>query len=118
MRLKIITASIIACLFSPAYSVPMGGETTTIPKVNLSSCQKPEYPKPSLAANETGAVVVSLHVSKEGRVLETRLESSSGHPLLDSATTSAFSQCDFTPASVDGIAVDSWTRMKFIWRTE
>ncbi|HWX02235.1 energy transducer TonB [Collimonas sp.] len=118
MRLKIITISIVVSLFTVVCGASARDVIKTIAKVNLSTCPKPEYPKPSLAANETGTVVVSLHVSKEGHVLETNFESSSGHQLLDTATLSAFSQCEFIPASANGAAVDSWIKMKYIWRIE
>ena len=66
--------------------------------------REPLYPKSSVAANETGTVIISLHVSKEGRVFEKRIDKSSGHFLLDSSTASSLSQCEFTPATANDVA--------------
>jgi TonB family protein len=118
MRLKIITISIVASLLTVVCGTSRAGVITTKTKVDLSACPKPVYPKLSLAAHETGTVVVSLHVSKEGHVIGVTFESSSGHPLLDTATFSAFGHCEVIPASVNGVAVDSWTKVKYIWRIE
>jgi TonB family protein len=118
MRLKIITIAIIACLFTSAHSAPLDNEITTKAILKPSTCGKIAYPKSSLAANETGTVVMSLHVSKEGQILDTRIDASSGHSVLDSATVSGFSQCEFIPARANDVPVDSWTKVKYIWRTE
>ncbi|WP_424250466.1 energy transducer TonB [Collimonas pratensis] len=59
-----------------------------------------------------------MHVSPEGRVLETRVESSSGHPLLDSSAASGLSQCEFEPAKANNVTIDSWIKMQYSWRIE
>ena len=71
-----------------------------------------------MAAKETGVVDVSLHISKEGRVIETKIASSSGHQRLDSTAALAMKACEFVPATVNGVAIDSWEKMRWIWRTE
>ncbi len=50
--------------------------------------------------------------------MDTKIEVSSGHSVLDLATVNGFSQCEFTAAKKNDVAVDSWTKVKYIWQTE
>ena len=118
MRLKIITISIAISLLIGACSTPSNNVITTRAKTKPSTCGRPAYPRASMAAKETGVVDVSLHISKEGRVIETKIASSSGHQRLDSTAALAMRACEFVPATVNGVAIDSWEKMRWIWRTE
>ena len=118
MRLKIITISIAVSLLIIACSTPSNNVITTRAKTKPSTCGRPVFPRASLVANETGVVDVSLHISKEGRVTETKILSSSGYQRLDSTTAEGMRVCEFIPATMNGVAVDSWEKMRWVWRIE
>lgn len=71
-----------------------------------------------MIAKETGDVIVSLHVSKEGQTLETKIEKSSGHQRLDSASVDGMRKCEFIPATANDVAIDSWVKLQNVWRIE
>ncbi|WP_424252200.1 energy transducer TonB [Collimonas pratensis] len=118
MRQKIITISIAISFLIGACSTPVSNVITTRAKTKPSTCGHPRYPRASLVANETGVVDVSLHISKEGRVIETKIASSSGYQRLDSTAAQAMRTCEFVPATVNGVAVDSWEKLRWIWHTK
>jgi periplasmic protein TonB len=86
--------------------------------VDAAACAKPEYPRASLRAEETGVVTLSLLIGTDGLVVDSRVERSSGHPRLDEAARRALSLCRFKPAAVDGRAESSWARLEYVWRIE
>ncbi|WP_082814692.1 energy transducer TonB [Collimonas fungivorans] len=118
MRLKTITISIAVSLLTAACITPLNNVVITKAKTKPSTCGRPRYPRASLVANETGVVDVSLHVSKEGRVIETKIVSSSGYKRLDSTAADAMRACEFVSATENGVAVDSWVTMRWIWNTK
>lgn len=82
------------------------------------NCQKPEYPAASKRLEEEGVVVLRFMIDEVGKVLESRVETSSGHARLDEAARSALSQCQFKPGTVDGTPERSWASLKYVWRLE
>lgn len=88
------------------------------PEVSASSCEKPEYPAASRRLEETGTVVLRFLIAEEGRVVDSRIEKSSGSPRLDEAARSALSRCKFKPGTVDGQPEQSWASMKYTWRLD
>jgi protein TonB len=82
------------------------------------NCDKPEYPRSSLRNEEEGMVTVKLTIGADGNVLDSAVEKSSGFKDLDRATVKAWSLCHFTPAMADGKAVQSSTRMQYVWKLE
>jgi TonB family protein len=87
-------------------------DASLVPPHNLpGSClqpQYPDYPQESEAAHETGSVQVQLRVSTEGNVIDQRVEASSGFPRLDEAALVAAAQCQFKPATRNGVAEEAW----------
>jgi protein TonB len=61
---------------------------------------------------------MTFHISRDGRLLERRIVKSSGHERLDIAAISALSLCPFKPQTIDGIPVDSWMKMQYVWKLE
>lgn len=88
------------------------------PEVSAASCEKPEYPAASRRLEETGTVVLRFLIAEEGRVVDSRIEKSSGSPRLDEAARSALSRCKFKPGTVDGLPEQSWASMKYTWRLD
>jgi periplasmic protein TonB len=79
------------------------------------TCEEPDYPPISLRAKEEGAVLLEFTVSPEGKVVQSKVLSSSGFPRLDEAARNAFSKCKFSPATTDGQAVQGSTRFRYNW---
>ena len=78
-------------------------------------CEPPKYPKASLMNEETGSVVVGLLISADGKVVDTRVDKSSGFKSLDRAATTGFSACKFKPGTKDGKVEQIWTKVQFDW---
>jgi protein TonB len=86
--------------------------------VELDSCVKPEYPPASLQAEESGTVALSFLVDVDGKIIESRIDRSSGHYRLDEAARRALVRCKFRPAYVDGKPRQAWAHIKYQWRLE
>jgi protein TonB len=80
------------------------------------SCRTPEYPAASKLMAETGTVVLRFLVDIDGKVLESQVENSSGHPRLDEAARAALSLCQFKAGTADGKPERSWTRLRYVWK--
>lgn len=88
------------------------------PVVTAASCEKPEYPAASRRLEETGTVVLRFLIAEGGRVVDSKVETSSGSPRLDEAARQALSKCKFKPGTVDGVPEQSWASMKYTWRLD
>lgn len=86
--------------------------------VNASACDKPEYPAASVRTGEEGVVTLAMLIGTDGRVLEAKVERSSGFKALDKAAKLGLSLCKFKPASTDGIAEKSWTKIQYAWKID
>ncbi len=82
------------------------------------SCRLPQYPALSRRNHEMGTVIVTFLVDSDGTVLESRVESSSGHDRLDDAAREALALCHFQPGTVDGRPERSWARIRYVWKLE
>ena len=111
---------------TPAASGTVQGSTGTAGTAHVpvrvaatKQCEdKPVYPPASKRANETGTTLVSFLVDVDGRVVDTRVERSSGYHRLDEASRNAYRLCRFKPATVDGQPQKSWTSVEYVWRLE
>jgi periplasmic protein TonB len=72
-----------------------------------ASCDKPEYPPASQRMQEEGRVVLRLIISADGRVVESKVDKSSGYTRLDEAARQALALCRFKPATADGQPIQS-----------
>jgi TonB family protein len=91
---------------------------SSIAAANSSSCQKPDYPAASKRLEEEGIVNLKFLVGADGKVLESKVEKSSGFRRLDEAAIKGLSKCVFQPAIKDGVPVESYASMKFKWELE
>ncbi|MFD2271228.1 energy transducer TonB [Undibacterium arcticum] len=80
--------------------------------------QKPVYPQSSARNEETGTVVFSFLVGVDGRVIESKIDRSSGYRELDKAARQALSICKFKPGTTDGKPEQSWTKVQYEWKLE
>jgi protein TonB len=85
----------------------------TAPIVKGSNCREPEFPPASERLGEYGSVIVALLVGVDGKVIDSRVEQSSGFPRLDQAALKGLTRCRFTPGTVDGVPESSWHLMRY-----
>jgi len=82
------------------------------------NCTKPEYPSASRRLEERGTVTLNFLIDTDGRVLESKVEKSSGHSRLDQAAQEAMSKCQFKPGTVDGKPERTWARINYKWQLD
>jgi protein TonB len=100
---------------APAPAPPRPAERTA-PVVDAArNCQKPDYPAASRRLEESGTVTLRLLIGVDGRVTESKVETSSGFARLDDAAREALSRCRFKPGTVDGEPEPSWVSLKYKW---
>ncbi len=90
----------------------------TPPVVLAASCEKPEYPSASRRGGETGTVLLSFLIDVNGKVIESKIETSSGFRRLDDAAKAGLELCKFRPATVNGQPTRAWARIEYVWRLE
>lgn len=86
--------------------------------VDSRGCEKPRYPRVSALAEETGTVGLLFLVGVDGRVIDSKVEKSSGFKNLDNAARSALSLCKFKPGTVDGTPEQSWAKLQYVWKLD
>ena len=77
-------------------------------------CDKPEYPRASLVNEEQGTVVLALQIGADGKVMDSKVEKTSGFKNLDKATMKLAS-CKFKPMTKDGKAEEGWAKFEYSW---
>ncbi|WP_342120792.1 TonB family protein [Pseudoduganella sp. OTU4001] len=86
--------------------------------VDFKSCAKPVWPRESLRKEETGRVTLEFLIGLDGKVMESKVLTSSGYPLLDLAAQDGLAKCQFTaPASI-GRTEPTRTRIQYAWTLE
>jgi len=101
---------------APVQEAPKPAAAHVAPVVRSSSCREPEYPAAAARLGETGEVVLALLVGVNGRVVDSRIEKSSGSPRLDVAARQALSLCQFTPGTVDGQPEEAWGHIAYAFK--
>ena len=100
----------------PVPAAPARKPVITEAVIEARLCKKPEYPPASVRERQEGRVTLMLLVGVDGKVLDSYVQKSSGHPALDAAARAALSLCQFKPGTVDGVAQQSWTDLEYNWR--
>lgn len=83
--------------------------------VDLKTCAKPVWPKESLRQEQQGTVTLQFLIGLEGQVLESKVQKSSGFPLLDLAAQDGLAKCSFTPPPSVGRTEPTWMKMQYVW---
>lgn len=109
---KNINRVIVALVMAAAGNNVIAAEVPA--QFDAKACRA-EYPKASLMNEEEGAVAMSFLVSAEGRVVESKVEKTSGFKNLDNAAVKAITGCKFKPGSKDGNAAQTWTKVNYVW---
>jgi TonB family protein len=84
----------------------------------LISRSDPFYPSEALKNNLEGRVGIKLLINKDGKVIRTSVEKSSGHSVLDNAAIDYSSKLEFKPAIANKEAIKIWISMVFDYRTK
>jgi len=82
------------------------------------TCDEPEYPAASRRNGETGTVTLRFLIDVNGRVIDSKIEASSGFPRLDRAARLALSDCTFKPIIMEGKPEQSWAIIRYKWRLQ
>jgi periplasmic protein TonB len=70
---------------------------------------QPDYPAAARRSDMEGKVELRVLVGTDGRIKQAEIKRSSGHAVLDAAALEhALKKWRLTPASQDGVAVESW----------
>lgn len=109
-----------ACLgiYGQAVAADTPTQADRPPVLDFSTCTKPVWPEAALQAKQTGTVNLSFQVTAAGKVENSSVVSSSGHPALDEAARSGIAKCTFKPALAAGVAVSSPVRIQYVWSLE
>lgn len=119
-----VLALAMACLSALSHADPVEEKVVKktagmkAARVDFDSCAKPEWPEESLKAEHTGTVTLGFLIGVDGKVKNSRVNSSSGHPLLDEAAREGIQQCSFKPGTRKGKPIESWMQMKYQWTLE
>ena len=85
---------------------------------DANGCAKPDYPVRAARNGETGTVTLALLVGADGRVQDSRIQSSSGSRELDRAAVNALSMCKFQSAMNGAAAEAGWAQLAYVWTLE
>jgi protein TonB len=96
-----------------AQQLASAGEMRTA--VLANACATPNYPARAAREGQSGTVILALLVGADGRVADSRVQSSSGSKDLDRAAIAALSLCKFKPATSNGVAEQGWAQISYVW---
>jgi protein TonB len=105
-------ARLIAAVLLAAGSSAYANEVPAL--FEAASC-KVSYPKTALMNEEQGVVAMQFLVSAAGKVVESKLDKSSGSKTLDKAAMTAVAACKFKPGTKDGAPSQTWARVEYVW---
>ena len=91
------------------------GAVRTIALAEASGCATPAYPARAARNGDSGTVVLALLIGTDGRVADARVQKTSGSRDLDKAALNALSQCQFKPATNNGVPEAGWGQLAFVW---
>lgn len=100
---------------SAAAAVASAGRVRAAVVVDARACPTPKYPHNSYYNGESGSVLLALLVGNDGKVIESKVQKSSGFPELDRAARRALTQCKFQAASGDAQGEPVWTNLTYVW---
>ena len=83
---------------------------------DLNVCPKPVWPPAALARGAEGRVTIALRIDTSGRVIESRVDASSGHPDLDQAGREGLAKCRFHSLAATLSAPSGWRAMQLVWQ--
>ncbi|MFZ6820645.1 energy transducer TonB [Undibacterium sp. Ji22W] len=111
-KFSLITMGLLMAVSSFTYAADVA------PVMDSKSCESPKYPKAALMNEETGTVTMGFLIATDGKVVESKIEKSSGSKSLDKAALSALSLCKFKSGTKDGKPDQLWAKVDFVWKLE
>lgn len=84
----------------------------------LPGCETPEYPDESIDMEEEGVSTIRFEIDVDGNVTNAKVTKTSGFNMLDQATIESFSDCKFSPQTVDGTPTKSQSNITYEWKLE
>ncbi|RZT03810.1 TonB family C-terminal domain-containing protein [Duganella sp. CF402] len=110
----------VACLsvYAQATAADKSASNYKSALVDFNSCAKPVWPDGAIAANRTGTVSLEFKVGKDGKVKDSSVIRTSGHPDLDEAARTGISKCQFKPATKAGKPIDTKQKVQYVWTLE
>lgn len=104
---KIIITFMLICFFlTPRVSLA-GDFKITSSKLDYLQVTVPEYPKLARKKGWEGTTLIKALVSENGVPVQTVVEKSSGHPMLDNSAKEAVKQWKFYPAQYENVSYAS-----------
>lgn len=101
----------------PATATPAAPQVKHVPaRILLNTCSAPRYPDASRQLNEEGRVIIGYQIDEYGKVVSSRIDTSSGSERLDSIAERALAKCKFKPGTANGVNETSWTQAAFTWK--
>ncbi len=91
------------------------GPSRTAAVADFSTCAKPEYPKSSQRNEEEGTTTISFLIGVDGRMIDSKIQKSSGSRDLDRAAQAAIGKCRFKPAMNNGQPEQAWVSVEYVW---
>lgn len=110
--------SIKSIVLAAAVLVSTAASAVEVPATPDERNCKADYPRSSIVNEEQGTVSMSLLVSANGQVKDSRLNKSSGYKTLDAAAMRKLAACKFAPGTKDGAPADTWTRVDYAWKID
>lgn len=92
------------------------GPVVVNPVVDFGTCDKPEYPASALRNQEEGVSRLAFLIDVDGSIAQARVQSTSGHRVLDIAALRALSLCRFKPGSANGQPYKTWASVDYAWK--
>jgi periplasmic protein TonB len=102
----------------PAQEGPGQGVAPIVvePTMDHRYFSEPIYPAAMIRQEKQGTVMLSVRVGANGRVLEVRLDESSGHPMLDESAIREARRWRFAAGTQDGQPTPMWTQIPVKFR--
>jgi protein TonB len=88
------------------------------PRMVSEEACRPIYPPASRRLGQKGTTRVLVLVDVDGKVVQSKIAQSSGHPWLDDAALAAMSACGFVPGTVDGKPERAWHIVPYTFSLE
>jgi D-alanyl-D-alanine endopeptidase (penicillin-binding protein 7) len=110
----------LACMsiYAEATAADQASAKKTSALADFKTCAKPAWPEGAIAAQRTGTVTLSFLVGADGKLGQSKVVKSSGHPDLDEAARGDIQKCSFKPATRAGKPVASRLKMQYVWTLE
>jgi protein TonB len=108
---------------APVAAPPAPRAQAVAARIDVGSCEKPEYPAAASRAEATGTTKIRFVVDAQGVVSKADIERPSGasreHRLLDRTAVDALSKCRFKPGVDEhGKAVGGTTVVEYVWKLD